>query len=212
MYRLNLQESQLELNCESGMTLYIKKEKRNNLALSPLSPLVVFSLNLWSGLWNQILLQVFFLFCFFPVHVNCLAKKKTDRKKNNLKGIVYLFDSLRILFSYNLSAIKCGFFFFHFKHISCLFLLPVWRHHMFNKAKYLVYYIHGEMLWRFTSVQLHGSNVSPCQAEVVAAVHWSVFWMEMFETLTYNAFHNSTSAATFRTIPWQSSFMIESAV
>lgn len=42
--RLNLQESQLELNCESGITLYIKKkkkEKENNLALSPL---VVFSL------------------------------------------------------------------------------------------------------------------------------------------------------------------------
>lgn len=37
--RLNLQESQLKLNCESGITLYIKKE--NNLALSPL---VVFSL------------------------------------------------------------------------------------------------------------------------------------------------------------------------
>lgn len=41
--RLNLQESQLKLNCESGITLYIKKEKKkeNNLALSPL---VVFSL------------------------------------------------------------------------------------------------------------------------------------------------------------------------
>lgn len=41
--RLNLQESQLELNCESGITLYIKKKekkKENNLALSPL---VVFS-------------------------------------------------------------------------------------------------------------------------------------------------------------------------
>lgn len=37
--RLNLQESQLELNCESGITLYIKKRKeKNNL---PLSPLVV---------------------------------------------------------------------------------------------------------------------------------------------------------------------------
>lgn len=34
-----------------------------------------------------------------------------DRKKD-LKGIVYLFDSLRILFSYNLSAIKRGFSFF----------------------------------------------------------------------------------------------------
>lgn len=55
------------------------------------------------------------------------GKKKTDGKKE-LKGIVYLFDSLRILFSYNLSAIKMWvflFFFFHFKHISRLFLLPV---------------------------------------------------------------------------------------
>lgn len=55
------------------------------------------------------------------------GEKKTDGKKE-LKGIVYLFDSLRILFSYNLSAIKMWVFlsfFFHFKHISRLFLLPV---------------------------------------------------------------------------------------
>lgn len=38
-------------------------------------------------------------------------KKKMDRQKD-LKGIVYLFDSLRILFSYNLSAIKRGVSFF----------------------------------------------------------------------------------------------------
>lgn len=76
--RLNLQESQLKLNCESGITLYIKKEKKkeNNLALSPL---VVFSLcfNLWSGLRNQICCRCF----IFSVHVNCLAKKKNRQKK-----------------------------------------------------------------------------------------------------------------------------------
>lgn len=90
------------------------------------------------------LLQVFYFFS------SCkLPGKKENRQKKNLKGIVYLFDSLRILFSYNLSAIKCGFFFFHFKHISCLFLLPVWRHHMFNKANYLVNYIHEGILLTF---------------------------------------------------------------
>lgn len=55
------------------------------------------------------------VFIFVPVHVKLPGekkeKKKMDRKKD-LKGIVYLFDSLRILFSYNLSAIKRGFSFF----------------------------------------------------------------------------------------------------
>lgn len=31
--RLNLQESQLKLNCESGITLYIKKEKKKTILL-----------------------------------------------------------------------------------------------------------------------------------------------------------------------------------
>lgn len=71
------------------------------------------------------LLQVFYFFssCKTAWQKTKQTEKKTEKK--NLKGIVYLFDSLRILFSYDLSAIKCGFFFFHFKHISCLFLLPV---------------------------------------------------------------------------------------
>lgn len=35
--RLNLQESQLKLNCESGITLYIKKEKKKTILLYLLS-------------------------------------------------------------------------------------------------------------------------------------------------------------------------------
>ena len=79
----------------------------------------------------------------FILFSSCKLPGKKENRQKNLKGIVYLFDSLRILFSYNLSAIKCGFFFFHFKHISCLFLLPLWKaSYMFNKANYLVWYIH----------------------------------------------------------------------
>lgn len=91
--RLNLQESQLELNCESGITLYIKKKKKeNDLALSPL---VVFSLcfNLWSGLRNQICCRCF----IFSVPVNCLAKNKTDRKKT-LKGLCICLIHLEFYF------------------------------------------------------------------------------------------------------------------
>lgn len=72
---LSVQASQLKLNCESGITLYIKKEKKeNNLALSPLV-VFFFCFNLWSGLRNQICCRCFI---FFSVNVNCLAKKKTD--------------------------------------------------------------------------------------------------------------------------------------
>lgn len=74
--RLNLQESQLKLNCESGITLYIKKEKKeNNLALSPL---VVFSLCLiYDLVWKSDLLQVFYFFssCKLP------GKKENRQKK-----------------------------------------------------------------------------------------------------------------------------------
>ena len=48
---------------------------------------------------------------FFLVHVNCLAKKRTDSKKT-LKGLCICLIYLEFLFSYNLSAIKRGFFFF----------------------------------------------------------------------------------------------------
>lgn len=81
------------------------------------------------------LLQVF-LFSF-PVHVNCLAKRKQTEKKE-LKGIVYLFDSLRILFSYNLSAIKMWGFLFFISSISSVFVTCVKASYMFNKANYLV--------------------------------------------------------------------------
>lgn len=116
--RLALQKSQLKLNCESGITLYIKKDKRKQ-SCSFSSRCFLPPFNLWSGLRNQILLQVF---CFFRSCKNCPAKKKKRKenrqKKKTLKGIVYLFDSLRILFSYNLSAIKCGFFSFFISSIS----------------------------------------------------------------------------------------------
>lgn len=67
---------------------------------------------------NQICGRCFYFLFFFPVHVKLPGEKKrkekenVQKKKKNLKGIVYLFDSLRILFSYNLSAIKRGFSFF----------------------------------------------------------------------------------------------------
>lgn len=65
-----------------------------------------------SDLW-----QVFFILFFSSSCKTAWRKKKRKEKENgqtkkNLKGIVYLFDSLRILFSYNLSAIKRGFSFF----------------------------------------------------------------------------------------------------
>lgn len=83
------------------------------------------------------LLQVF----LFPSSCKLPGKKKTDGKKE-LKGIVYLFDSLRILFSYNLSAIKMWvflFFFFSFQaYQSSVFVTCVKASYMFNKANYLV--------------------------------------------------------------------------
>lgn len=72
---------------------------------------------------------------------------------------MYLFDSLRILFSYNLSAIKCGFFFFHFKHISCLFLLRVKASYMFNKANYLINFIHKGILPASIAVQVYSATL-----------------------------------------------------
>lgn len=55
--RLNLQESQLKLNCESGITLYIKKEKTISLYLLLLF-LPLF--NLWSGLKIRFVAGVLF--------------------------------------------------------------------------------------------------------------------------------------------------------
>lgn len=83
---------------------------------------------------------------YLSVHVNCLAKKKKEKEngqeKKNLKGIVYLFDSLRILFSYNLSAIKCGFLFSFQAYQFSVFVTFVKASYMFNKASYLVNCIH----------------------------------------------------------------------
>lgn len=65
-----------------------------------------------SDLWQVFFILFFSSSCKTAWRKKKEKKKKTDRQKKNLKGIVYLFDSLRILFSYNLSAIKRGFSFF----------------------------------------------------------------------------------------------------
>lgn len=50
-----------------------------------------------------------------------------------------MFDSLRILFSYNLSAIKMWGFLFSFQaYQSSVFVTCVKASYMFNKANYLV--------------------------------------------------------------------------
>lgn len=51
----------------------------------------------------------------FSVHsCDCLAKRKQSEKKKPERDCVFVWFNLEILFSYNLSAIKCAFFLFFF--------------------------------------------------------------------------------------------------
>lgn len=99
---LILQVTQLKLNCESGITLYIIKKKQS-CSLSYLFSFL-FQFNLWSGFKKS---DVGGVFIFHSVHVTAWH----NRQKKKLKGIVYCLIHLEFLFSYNLSAIKCVFSF-----------------------------------------------------------------------------------------------------
>lgn len=96
------------------------------------------------------LLQVFYFFSLCK-----LPGKKENRQKKTFKGIVYLFDSLRILFSYNLSAIKMWVFLFSFQAYQLsVFVTFVKASYMFNKANYLVNYTHEGILITLIAVQV----------------------------------------------------------
>lgn len=96
------------------------------------------------------LLQVFYFFSLCK-----LPGKKENRQKKTFKGIVYLFDSLRILFSYNLSAIKMWVFLFSFQAYQLsVFVTFVKASYMFNKANYLVNYTHEGILITLITVQV----------------------------------------------------------
>lgn len=93
------QESQLKLNCESGITLYIKKkkEKKQTILLSISSRCFLPLFLIYDLVWEiRFLLQVFY---FFSVHVNCLAKKKKRKQtENTLKGLCICLIHLEFYF------------------------------------------------------------------------------------------------------------------
>lgn len=118
----------------------------------------------------------------FSVHsCDCLAKRKQSEKKKPERDCVFVWFNLEILFSYNLSAIKCAFFFFFF-FISSISVVCFSLCYVFNKASSVYYITEGNTFKYFVfgarfSTHTFASQIKP--VTTITCKRWSLRFTSM---------------------------------